>query len=156
MNCSSQTAQTYFILEGKSVCVCCFFLQDFVPKAFGILAKHFLEMFGQKMPKNEIYETRLDWQVLSWHEVEFLKADKVSCFWLLLYDTGQGIGVIVSQGGEDDHLVRGTVGDSQLVAEPAVETLLGVSQLLPPIDPVPGDLTQAPIDSKSKRDWKYP
>lgn len=53
-------------------------------------------------------------------------------------------------------MVRGAVGDSQLVAEPAVETLLGVSQLLPPIDPVPGDLTQAPVDSKSKRDWKYP
>ena len=94
------------------------------------------------------------WQVLSWHEVEFLKADKMSCFWL--DDTGQGVGVIVPQRGEDDHLVRGAVRDGQLVAEPAVETFLWVSQLLPPIDPVPGDLTQAPVDSKPKRDWKYP
>ena len=36
-------------------------------------------------------------------------------------DACEGVGVLVSEGREDDHLVRGAVGDSQLVTQPAEE-----------------------------------
>jgi hypothetical protein len=53
-------------------------------------------------------------------------------------------------------LIWGAVRNGKLVAEPTIEPFFWVGQLFSPIDPVPGDLTQTPIDSKSKRDWKDP
>ena len=64
--------------------------------------------------------------------------------------------MVLPQGGEDHYLVRGAVRNSQLVTEPSIEPFLRVSQLLSPIYPVPGDLTESPVDSKSERDWKDP
>ena len=37
-------------------------------------------------------------------------------------DAGQGAGVRIPQRGEDDHLVRGTVGDGELVTQPPKES----------------------------------
>lgn len=53
-------------------------------------------------------------------------------------------------------MIWGAVRNGKLVAEPTIEPFFWVGQLFSPIDPVPGDLTQTPIDSKSKRDWKDP
>ena len=36
-------------------------------------------------------------------------------------DAGEGAGVLAPEGRENDHLVRGAVGDSQLVTQPAEE-----------------------------------
>ena len=37
-------------------------------------------------------------------------------------DACEGAGVLVPKGREDDHLVRGAVGDTQLVTQPAEES----------------------------------
>ena len=47
--------------------------------------------------------------------------DKILIEYFFLDDACEGVGVFVSDGREDDHLVRGAVGDTKLVTQPAEE-----------------------------------
>ena len=91
-------------------------------------------------------------------------------FWLSSDDAGKSVGV-VPIGGEDYHLVGGTVGKTELVTEPsekpwqrdvecwlweAWQTFLWVCQLFPPVRPVPRYLTEATVDPQTDGDWNDP
>ena len=73
-------------------------------------------------------------------------------------------------------MVRGTVGDAELVAQPTKEswkyctwlklpslslslvtvTFLRICELFPPVRPVPGDLTEATVDPEPEGDGNDP
>ena len=91
-------------------------------------------------------------------------------------DACQSVRVSARQRGEDDNLVRGTVRDAELVAQPTKEsckyytgfklpslsfpsiivTFLRICQLFPPVSPVPRDLTETPVDPEPDGDGNDP
>ena len=74
-----------------------------------------------------------------------------------LNDAGEGVGLGLGHGGgEDDHLVRGAVGEGELVADPAIEAFFRVGDLFEPDPAVPGDLGQPAVQPQSQRDGQDP